>query len=67
MCDMCMCLALGGVKVWAWALPILEEHGGKWGRCFGCGGVGGDRLGPESGRVGWCYVCVLMAGICILC
>ena len=40
------------------------------------GGAGG-RLGPGSGRVGWCYVCVccesgffvLMAipGICILC
>ena len=32
--------------------------------CFGCGGVGGGRwgvgrwLGPGSGAVGWCYVCV---------
>ena len=33
--------------------------------CFGCGGVGGvcgecvrGGLGPGSGRVGWCYVCV---------
>ena len=34
--------------------------------CFGCGGVGGvggewtggRGLGPESGMVGWCYVCV---------
>ena len=29
--------------------------------CFGCGvmgGVGGEWLGPGSGEVGWCYVCV---------
>ena len=32
--------------------------------CFGCGGVGGvggewvGGLGPGSGAVGWCYVCV---------
>ena len=32
--------------------------------CFGCGGVGGvgggvgRGLGPGSGAVGWCYVCV---------
>ena len=67
-CDMCMCLARGGV-------------GGKWMRelglgfinptgiggvldmclCFGCGGVGGEwvgGLGHGSGAVGWCYVCV---------
>ena len=36
---------------------------GKWDMClcFSCGGVGvevGGRLGPGSGRVGWCYVCV---------
>ena len=66
-CDMCMCLARGGV-------------GGEWGIGFGfyqswrnIGKVGyvcvlvavvwvlfgrvGRRLG--SGRVGWCYVCVL--------
>ena len=50
----------------------------KWDIClwFGCASVGG-RLGPGSGKVGWCYVCVccesgfsvLMAGpgIGILC
>ena len=33
--------------------------------CFGCGGVGGvggcvgKGLGPGSGGVGWCYVCVV--------
>ena len=32
--------------------------------CFGCGGMGGvgggvgRGLGPGSGAVGWCYVCV---------
>ena len=32
--------------------------------CVGCGGVGsvgrgaGRKLGPGSGGVGWCYVCV---------
>ena len=25
--------------------------------CFGCGGVG-RGLGPGSGVMGWCYVCV---------
>ena len=46
-CDMCMCLARGGVgDEWVtglvWALPILEEHGESGiCVCFGCGGVGG--------------------------
>ena len=27
-CDMCMCLAQGGVRDdWVWALPILEKQG----------------------------------------
>ena len=67
-CDMCMCLARGGVG----------GEGGEWMRelvlgftnplgtggvclCFGCGGVGGvggEWLGQGSGAVGWCYVCV---------
>ena len=73
-CDMCMCLARGG----------LGSEGGEWMRelglgftnpvgtggvldmrlCFGCGGVGGvggewvGGLGPGSGAMGWCYVCV---------
>ena len=79
-CDMCMCLARGGVG----------GKGGEWMRefglgfinpvgtrgvldmclCFGCGGVGGvgsvggvggewvGGLGPGSGAVWWCYVCV---------
>ena len=68
---------------WVWALPILEEHGEVGYVCVlvavewvVLGRVDG-RLGPGSGRVGWCYVCVcceygisvLMAGpgICMLC
>ena len=72
-CNMCMCLARGGVG----------REGGEWMRelglgftnpvwtggvldmclCFGCGGVGGVGgewvgLRPGSGAVGWCYVCV---------
>ena len=47
----------------------------RW--CVWCWGSVGGRLGPGSGRVGWCYVSVccesgfsvLMTGpgICILC
>ena len=47
----------------------FTNPGGTWAKwdiclCFGCGGVVGvggvgGRLGPGSGRVGWCYVCVL--------
>ena len=74
MCDMCMCLARGGVG----------GEGGEWMRelglgftnpegtggvldmclCFVCGGVGGvggewvGGSGKWSGAVGWCYVCV---------
>ena len=72
-CDMCTCLARGGVG----------GEGGEWMRelglgftnplgtggvldmclCFGCSGVGGvggvgRGLGQGSGAVGWCYVCV---------
>ena len=71
-CDMCMCLARGGVG----------GEGGEWMRelglgftnplgtggvldmcpCFGCGGWCrwgvGRGLGQGSGVVGWCYVCV---------
>ena len=43
-----------------------ETWGIKWEMClcFGCAGVGGigevgERLVPGSGRVGWCYVCVV--------
>ena len=88
-CDICMCLALGGVggvrgeRVSGLGLGFTNSRGtwGKWDMClcFGCGGVCGGvggRLGPGSGMVGWCNVCVccesgfsaLMAGpgICIL-
>ena len=45
---------------WVWALPIL---GGLLDvcLCFGCGDVGVEwagGLGPWSGVVGLCYVCV---------
>ena len=37
--------------------------------CFGCGCVGGEwgvgrGLGPGSGAVGWCYVCVSLDSLC---
>ena len=45
--------------------------------CGGVCGVGGGWLGPESGRVGWSYVCVCCKSgffleiaypaICVLC
>ena len=70
-CDMCMCLARGGVG----------GEGGEWMRELGLGftnpvGTGGvfgrvsvfwlrwcvwdvgRGLGPGSGAVGWCYVCM---------
>ena len=70
-CDMCMCLARGGVV----------GEGGAWMRELGLGftnpvGTGGHvsvfwlrwcgwcrwrvgrGVGPGSGAVGWCYVCV---------
>ena len=52
-CDMCMCLAQGGVG----------GEGGKWMRelgvldmclCFACGGVGGEWVGGlDQGRERW--------------
>ena len=70
-CDMCMCLARGGVGgeggEWKRELGLgftnPVETGGVLGMClcFGCGwcrwGVG-RGLGPGSGAVRWCYVCV---------
>ena len=52
----------GGVggEDWVWALLILWEQG----KCWTCVCVlvvvvwVGSGLGPRSGRVGWCYVCV---------
>ena len=72
-CEMCMCLARGGVggdgvsglEDWVWALPILCERVECW-TCV-CVWVvvvwvvsvgSGKGLGPGSGGVGWCYVCV---------
>ena len=55
---MCMCLARGewGTRL---GLGFTNSGGtcGKWGLCFGCGGVGG-HLGPGSRRVGWYYICM---------
>ena len=64
-CDMCMCLARGGVG----------GEGGEWMRelglgfanpvgvfrlrwCGWCRWAVGRGLGPGSGAVGWCYACV---------
>ena len=47
-CEMCMCLARGGVsgrEDWIWALPILWKQGECLYLCLGCGGVGGELLG----------------------
>ena len=87
-CVTCECVWIGAGGVlgeWVTGLGLgFTNSGGTWGEwdmclCFGCGGVGGvcGRLGPGSGRVGWCYICVCcepgfsvyMAcpGICILC
>ena len=61
-CDMCMCLARGGVGgegcEWMRELGLgftnPVETGGVLDMClcFGCGGVGWGRGG------GWCYICV---------
>ena len=49
-CDMCMCLARGGV-------------GG--GLCFGCGSVGGEWVGGlDQGRERWGDVCVSLDSLC---
>ena len=66
-CDMCMCLDRAGVGgeggEWMRELGLgIINPVGTGGvldmcLCFGCGGVG-RGLGPGSGAVGWCYVCV---------
>ena len=85
-CEMCICLArgvLGGVGVSGLGLGFTNHAGtgGLWDVCLCCGslgGVGGSGwLGPGSGRVVLCYVCVCcefgffveMAGacVCVLC
>ena len=72
-CGVCLCLARGGVGgeggEWMRELGLgFTNPVGTVGvldmcLCFGCGGVsgewvGGRGLGPGSGAVGWCYVCV---------
>ena len=66
-CEMCMCLDLGGVGgeegEWMRGLGLVFTNPVRTGRvfdvyrCLGCGGVGGvygEGLGPGSG--GWCGV-----------
>ena len=56
-CDMCMCLAQGGVGEWMRELGLgFTNPVGKGGvldmcLCFGCGGVGGEWVGAWT-RVG---------------
>ena len=67
-CDMCMCLARGGVGgEWMRELGLgFTNPVGTGGvldmcLCFGCGGVGGvggDGACTRVGSGGWCYVCV---------
>ena len=61
-CDMCMCLARGGVggKGGEWmrefGLGFTNPlgTGGVLGLCFGCGGVGGEWVGGlDKGREQW--------------
>ena len=40
-CDMCMCLARGGVRGLGLDFTNPGGIGEKWGLCFGCGGVEG--------------------------
>ena len=64
-CEMCMCLARGGVggegDEWMRGLGLgFTNPVGTGGvldvcLCFGCGWWG---LGPRSRGVWWCYVCV---------
>ena len=72
-CDMCMCLARGGVggvgDEWVTGLGLgFTNSGGTWGKwdicvfwlrwCGCCWGRVGKRLGPGFGRVVFC-LCVL--------
>ena len=73
-CDMCMCLARGGVGgeggEWMRELGLGFTNpvgtGGSVGRvsvfwlrwCGWCRWGMGRGLGPGSGAVGWCYVCM---------
>ena len=56
-CDMCMCLARGGVGgEWMSGLGFINPvgTGGVLGMCFGCGGVDGEWVGGlDQGREGW--------------
>ena len=69
-----VCLARGGVRgvggEWVTGLGLgFTNSGGTWGKwdmclvfwlrwCGWCCGKVGGQVGPGSGRVGWCYVCV---------
>ena len=69
-CDMCMCLARGGVggEGGEWMRGLYQSCGDRgsvghvsvfwlqW--CGWCRWGVGRGLGPGSGAVGWCYVCV---------
>ena len=67
-CNMCMCLARGGVggewmREFGLGFTNILGTGGVLDMCvFWCGwcrwGVGRE-LGQGSGAVGWCYVCVM--------
>ena len=54
-----VCEGVSGWEDWVWALPILWEQG-SLGRVFGLRSCGwwGWGLGPWSGGLEWCYVCV---------
>ena len=75
-CDMCMCLARGGVggeggewmreldlgftnPVWIWGVGRVSVFWLRWCRWGVARG-----LGPGSGALGWCYVCVSLDSLC---
>ena len=65
-CDMCMCLALGGVggegmRELGLGLTNPVGTGGVLDvcLCFGCGGVGGEWVGGlDQGLEGWVVLCL---------
>ena len=72
-CDMCMCLARGGVGgeggEWMGELSLVFTNpvgtGVVLDMCFGCGCVGGQWVGGlDQGRERWCYVCVSLDSLC---
>ena len=70
-CEICMCLGLGGEEGGEWmgglglGFTNPEGTGGVSDVCLGCGGVGREWVGGlHQGLEGWCYVCVSLDFLC---